>query len=74
MVKKSLSSHPQVVDSPYKNITSQPIDLGAMINDAHDPRAGAVVFFSGEVRNHSAGREVLRQCEQLHRILLGKGS
>lgn len=59
MVKKSLSSLPQAEASTYKNISAEPIDLSKMILDAHHPKAGAVVFFSGEVRNHSAGREVL---------------
>ncbi len=56
MVKKSLSSRPPAVGS--KHISAEPIDLVKAISDAHHPKAGAVVLFSGEVRNHSAGREV----------------
>ncbi len=40
-------------------ITSVPIDLGALLASAHHAQAGAVVLFSGEVRNHHEGREVL---------------
>ena len=59
MVKKSLSSHPQAAGKKtYKNISAEAIDLAAVISNAHHPKAGAVVLFSGEVRNHSAGREV----------------
>ena len=59
MVKKSLSSHPQAAGSKtYKNISAEPISLVDIISKAHHPKAGAVVLFSGEVRNHSAGRDV----------------
>ncbi len=59
MVKKSLSSHPQAAgNKTYKNISAEAIDLVDIISKAHHPKAGAVVLFSGEVRNHSAGREV----------------
>ena len=59
MVKKSLSSHPQAAGNhKYKNISAEAIDIVEVISNAHDPKAGAVVLFSGEVRNHSAGREV----------------
>jgi molybdopterin synthase catalytic subunit len=52
------SSHlPAVVEFPI--ITSDPIDLAAMIKHAHHPKAGGIVLFSGEVRNHNSGKEVL---------------
>ncbi len=40
-----------------QNISSDPIDFN-LIQNAFDDRAGALVLFSGNVRNHSAGREV----------------
>ncbi len=59
MVNKSLSSRPQAADKTgHKNISAEAIDLVEVIANMHDPKAGAVVLFSGEVRNHSAGREV----------------
>ncbi len=39
-------------------ITDKPIKLSEHVDIAHDPKAGAVVLFSGETRNHSQGRAV----------------
>lgn len=39
-------------------ITAEPIDLRALEAEVDDPRCGAVVSFSGVVRNHDAGRGV----------------
>lgn len=39
-------------------ITPDPINMAAMLKKAHHPGAGAVVLFSGEVRDHSAGKKV----------------
>jgi molybdopterin synthase catalytic subunit/molybdopterin converting factor small subunit len=39
-------------------VGSQPIDLIALVQSVSDPAAGAVVTFSGAVRNHSHGKSV----------------
>jgi len=39
-------------------ISAAPLDIVAMLSSAHHPAAGAVVLFSGEVRDHNKGREV----------------
>jgi molybdopterin synthase catalytic subunit len=39
-------------------ISPDPLDMAAMLSDAHHPGAGAVVLFSGEVRDNNRGREV----------------
>jgi len=39
-------------------ITKKEIDLAALLRKSHCPSAGAVVLFSGEVRNHNAGKAV----------------
>lgn len=39
-------------------ITTLPIDLNKVMAAAHHAKAGAVVLFSGEVRNHNDGQEV----------------
>jgi molybdopterin synthase catalytic subunit len=39
-------------------ISIQPINVPAIFSAVHDPKAGAVVLFSGEVRNHSHGKDV----------------
>ena len=40
------------------HITISPINLPDMLEKAHDPQAGAIVLFSGEVRNHHEGKSV----------------
>jgi molybdopterin synthase catalytic subunit len=39
-------------------ISSDPLDLIGMLSGAHHPGAGAVVLFSGEVRDNNKGRAV----------------
>jgi molybdopterin synthase catalytic subunit len=48
----------EVEERGFKIISDQPIDLGALLTTAHHPKAGAVVLFSGEARNHNLGKEV----------------
>lgn len=46
------------VAGDLKYISESPIDLNILFALAHDPQAGAVVIFSGEVRNNSIGKSV----------------
>ena len=39
-------------------ISAEPLDVVALLSQAHHPSAGAVVLFSGEVRDSNKGREV----------------
>lgn len=39
-------------------ITKKEIDLVGLLQQSHTPTAGAVVLFSGEVRNHNVGKSV----------------
>jgi molybdopterin synthase catalytic subunit len=39
-------------------LSAEPIDMAGMLGRAHHPGAGAVVLFSGEVRNSNRGRVV----------------
>jgi molybdopterin synthase catalytic subunit len=39
-------------------ISPDPLDIAALLKEAHHPGAGAVVLFSGEVRDNNRGREV----------------
>jgi molybdopterin synthase catalytic subunit len=39
-------------------ISPDPLDIATLLKDAHHPGAGAVVLFSGEVRDNNRGREV----------------
>jgi molybdopterin synthase catalytic subunit len=46
------------VEVDHELISAQPINVPAVFSAVHDPKAGAVVLFSGEVRNHSHGKNV----------------
>lgn len=39
-------------------LSSSPIDLAGLLAKAHHPKAGAVILFSGEVRNNNLGSDV----------------
>ena len=39
-------------------VSAEPLDIVALLSQAHHPGAGAVVLFSGEVRDSNKGREV----------------
>jgi molybdopterin synthase catalytic subunit len=56
MIKLSSSLLPVAVDLPV--ISSDPFDLPALVALGHHPKAGGIVLFSGEVRNHNSGKEV----------------
>ena len=47
---------PQAAEVNY--ITSEPIDLAGLLSASHHPEAGAVVLFSGDVRDNNLGRNV----------------
>ena len=54
----SPSYHPQVADD-FSYITNDEIDVVGLLAASHHPKAGALVLFSGEVRDHNIGKEVL---------------
>jgi molybdopterin synthase catalytic subunit len=41
-------------------LTEQPIDITALITAVQSPTRGGIAMFLGTVRNHQAGRQVLR--------------
>lgn len=43
-------------DSPY--ISAYPLDIPVLLAQSHHPKAGAIVLFSGEVRENSNGKIV----------------
>jgi molybdopterin synthase catalytic subunit len=51
------SYHPQA-EADLELISAHPINVAAVFSSVHEPKAGAVVLFSGEVRNHSHGKNV----------------
>src|SRR5215211_90225 len=51
------SYHLPVADK-LECIVSEPIDIAGLLSRSHHPKAGAVVLFSGDVRDNNQGREV----------------
>lgn len=59
MIRSSSSHLPAEVDlHPMEVISAGPLDIVELLQQAHHPAAGAVVLFSGEVRDHNKGKEV----------------
>ena len=55
-----LSSSPQAVEAnqSINYISADALDIAGLLKNAHHPGAGAVVLFSGEVRDSNRGRDV----------------
>ncbi len=53
-------------------VSDAPIDLGEMIKLGHDVASGALVLFSGEVRNHNEGRGVVYLEYEAHKSMAEK--
>jgi molybdopterin synthase catalytic subunit len=56
-MRQSSLFRPVVGDS--RGVVDQPIDLAGLLAGGHHPSAGAVLLFSGEVRESNKGREVV---------------
>lgn len=53
-------------------ISPDPLDMAGLLKDAHHPGSGAVVLFSGEVRDNNRGREVAYLEYEAHAVLASK--
>ncbi len=42
---------------PSRYLSAQPLDRGQLIDETADDRCGALVVFSGDIRDHNAGRD-----------------
>ena len=60
------------VEAGYELVTDKKIDLARVLELGHDHRSGALVFFSGEVRNLNEGKEVLYLEYESHRSMAEK--
>ena len=49
---------PGIVAGSSEFLSAEPLDMVALLKDAHHPGAGAVVLFSGEVRESNQGKAV----------------
>jgi molybdopterin synthase catalytic subunit len=54
----SSSFRPVAEVSSGEALSADPLDIGSMLAGAHHPGAGAVVLFSGEVRDNNRGKAV----------------
>lgn len=54
---QSLSS-PQAAEDNFSYLSEAPLDIAGLFSQAHDPGCGAVVLFSGEVRDSSNSKAV----------------
>lgn len=68
----SSPSYPRLAEDKFEYITDSPIDIAALLATSHHPGAGAVVLFSGEVRDHNAGKKVLWLEYEAHLELASK--
>lgn len=55
-----------------KHLQSAPLDLAALLTETEDPDCGALVVFSGTVRNHFEGKAVARLEYSTHAALVDK--
>ncbi len=46
------------MEKKWKHLSNELLPIGEIVERYHHPRAGALVLFSGEVRNHHQGRSV----------------
>ena len=67
-----LPSYRQVAEDNASHISEAPLDMAALMSKAHHPKAGAVVLFSGEVRDGSADREVAYLEYEAHSSIASK--
>lgn len=63
---------PPAAEVEISGISADPLDLNLLLKAAQDPKAGAVVIFSGEVRNHNVGRAVLHLDYEVYEELATK--
>jgi molybdopterin synthase catalytic subunit len=64
------SSCPPVAEDSH--ISAAPLDMVRLLRESHHPGAGAVVLFSGEVRDNNQGREVAYLEYESHSPLANK--
>jgi molybdopterin synthase catalytic subunit len=66
------ASSPQAAEAEIPELSATPLDVVALLAQAHHPEAGAVVLFSGEVRNHNLGQDVDYLEYEAHEVMAAK--
>lgn len=51
-------SYPRPVEDKFDYISGDPLDVASLLAQSHHPKAGALVLFSGDVRDNNIGKEV----------------
>lgn len=70
MTQSALSHRAAVDDIPY--LSDQTLDIVGLLASSHHPACGAIVLFSGEVRNHSNGQDVDYLEYEVHESMANK--
>src|SRR5688500_18969965 len=65
-------SYPQPVEDNFSHISDQPLDIVGLLSQSHDPKAGALVLFSGDVRDNNLGKEVAYLEYEAHTSIASK--
>jgi molybdopterin synthase catalytic subunit len=60
------------VEGNFPYISDQPLDIVGLLGKSHDPKAGALVLFSGDVRDNNLGKEVSYLEYEAHSSLAAK--
>jgi molybdopterin synthase catalytic subunit len=51
-------SYPPPAEDNFQYISDQPLDIISLLSHSRDPKAGALVLFSGDVRDNNIGKDV----------------
>jgi molybdopterin synthase catalytic subunit len=65
-------SYPRLVEDNFSYISDQPLDIVGLLSQSHDPKAGALVLFSGDVRDNNLGKEVAYLEYEAHTSIASK--
>lgn len=64
--------YPRPVEDNFEYISEKPLDIVGLLAQSHDPKAGALVLFSGDVRDNNVGKEVAWLEYEAHTSLASK--
>ena len=65
-------SYRRQVEDNFEYISDKTLDTVGLLAQAHHPRAGAVVLFSGDVRDSNIGKEVLYLEYEAHSLFASR--
>jgi len=65
-------SYPQPVEDNFEYISDRCLDIVGLLANSHDPKAGALVLFSGDVRDNNIGKDVAYLEYEAHTSLASK--